>query len=375
MNLKVRPAAPAVRLRRSYSRTEFYITDHLDDPRETSQQLRKLYGALKGDGFCAVRYDWRWAKLEPQAGTIDQQQLAHYSRAKGAMDEVGLGAPIVILSTPPKWAMDLYQQDKSELFFAAYRRYAEAAAIALRQAGGKRVRTVQILNELNNRIYTNVAPVDIAKLCDITREAFHLYYGKVELLATVLALPRRPGVAAVLPFLRHNRLILEQCFDIIGVDYYPGTWHWPTLKELFAKPKSLTVGKTARSLWTRIVQNTTLLEAVFTELAAWRTDYELAEIGWTSYRFLGGEAAQAASSLSFLGAYQSMLARLRARGAKLPSRFGVYAARDEVQAGPLQLLIKQQRWGLYDDALRPKHVVESGVWRTVLEIKASHILH
>ena len=37
------------------------------------------------------------------------------------MEEVGLDAPTIILSNPPKWAVELYRKDK-EKFFEEYRK-------------------------------------------------------------------------------------------------------------------------------------------------------------------------------------------------------------------------------------------------------------
>src|SRR6185437_4172113 len=121
------------------------ITDHPDDPSESLGFLRTLYSGLSALGFTSVRYDWRWNKVEPVRGRIVEAQLDHYRQVKRIMDQVGLQAPTVILSTPPRWAMQLYKAGQRQAFIAAYRNYAERVVAALQQAGGRPIRIVQIL--------------------------------------------------------------------------------------------------------------------------------------------------------------------------------------------------------------------------------------
>lgn len=353
--------------------TDLYVTDHPDDPQESLQQLRRLYQSLYRTGFGAVRYDWRWLKIEPRPGMIQERQVAHYCQVKAIMEEVGLGAPIIVLSSPPQWATVLYRRGQQEAFFAAYRRYVEQVAAALHRIGGRPIQAVQVLNELNNRMYTNVLPADIAQLCIITREVFRMYGWEVQLLATVLALPRRPLVGAALSFLRKNRAVLEANFDRIGVDYYPGTWHWPSFAEIWVSHRKTAnlPGEHKHGLRAAVVGNTVLLEEIYLELAGWRTDYELAEVGWTSYGLFGGEAAQAVCSVTFLENYQSLVARFKARGDKLPQRLGVYMARDEVTIGLLRVITKYHRWGLYTATIQPKRVVSLKVWQAGVQVVGS----
>jgi hypothetical protein len=166
----------------------FYVTDHSPDFADTgsSDQLRELYTDIKRDGIESVRYDWRWQRIEPNHGEYSDEQLGRDGQAEEIMDEVGLDSPTIVLSSPPKWATELYQTDK-EQFFEAYQGYAEQVKDTLVQAGGPPVERVQILNELNNRIYTPVKAEDLPRLCEIARGVFSGYNPDIKLMATLLA--------------------------------------------------------------------------------------------------------------------------------------------------------------------------------------------
>jgi len=60
------------------------------------------------------------------------------------MHEAGLEAPTIILSNPPKWAVELYKTDK-EKFFTAYQDYVEQVKDSLAQTGGEKNSLVEAL--------------------------------------------------------------------------------------------------------------------------------------------------------------------------------------------------------------------------------------
>jgi len=208
---------------------DVFVTDHSPDNPDTGspENLRKLYQDVARDGIDRVRYDWHWGKLENKPGEFDQELRERYKDAKCAQEEAGLKEPIIILSNPPEWAKKLYQAGKKEEFYDEFRKYAEEVKNSLGQTGGQKINTIQILNELNNKIFTPVAVEDIPELCRITREVFKDYNPDLKLMATVNAnnLAKLVGTDAK-EFLPELKKIKDN-FDRIAIDNYPGTWHFP----------------------------------------------------------------------------------------------------------------------------------------------------
>lgn len=253
----------------------FYVTDHSADHPDTGdpKNLEALYGDIQKDGIKSVRYDWHWNKIEPERGTYSQEHLNRYRDAKSMMHTVGLQEPTIILSNPPEWAKDLYRIDK-EKFFQAFRDYAEQVRDSLSQSTGEKVSVIQILNELNNDIYTPVHVEDIPRFSAITREVFKTYNPNIKLMGTVIASNtiRFMGtpIEQYLPELKK----IKDSFDIIAVDYYPGMWHHPaSLKDYITNPR-----KTLKNA----MKNIELLQKVFEEISTWGKEYELGEVGMPS---------------------------------------------------------------------------------------------
>jgi hypothetical protein len=299
---------------------EFYVTDHSADREDTGNPdvLRALYEDIARDGIQSVRYDWRWKNIEPHGGNFDPESLARYAEAKTLMAEAGLKAPTIILSDLPEWARELYKTNK-ESFFDAYRNYAETVKQHLAGTPGEKVGRVQVLNELNNSVFTPVALEDLPRLFEITRETFQDYNPEMKLMATLLAsnTGRLTGtpIEEYLPKLRE----IKDSFDTVAVDYYPGTWHFPEGR-----------AATPREYFKETVKNTELLEAVFEEIATWGKEYELGEVGMRTNAPIGGsEEAQRYFYDSFFRAFKKILITFRGRGLGLPSRVGLYEAIDE----------------------------------------------
>lgn len=306
----------------SPSRLDFYVTDHSADSDVTGdpEKLRALYADIKRDGINSVRYDWRWRNIEPQKGEYSEAHLSRYSQAKETMAEVGLEKPTIILSDIPAWAKELYKNDK-EKFFTAYREYVSTVKRGLEAAGGEKVVTVQVLNELNVSVYTPVDMEDIPRLCEITREVLRDYNPDLKLMVTLLASNSARFVGTpieqYLPKLKH----IKESFDVIAVDYYPGVWHISPKDPASLRPSDL---------YKAMVKNLDLLRSSFQEIATWGKEYELGEVGMrTNSPFGGSEKAQRYFYDSFFRAFKHMLLELERNGIKTPSRVGLYEAIDE----------------------------------------------
>ena len=306
---------------------EFYATDHSADKADTGspEKLRELYSDIKRDGVKSVRYDWHWRNVEPEPGQYSQEHLDRYGQAKEIMQEAGLKEPTVILSNPPEWAKKLYQEDK-EKFFQAYENYAEQVRNKLEQSGGEKVKIIQILNELNNKVFTPVEAEDLPRMCQITKEVFKDYNPDLKLMATVNVnnLAKFVGTDAkeFLPKLKQ----IKDNFDIIAIDYYPGTWHYP-LKDI-KKGLSLSWPPT-KEIFKQLTKQTDLLKETMEEVATWGKDYELGEVGMPSKLLWGKEKSQRYFYDSFFRAFKHLMVDFREQGLKLPSRVGLYSAIDE----------------------------------------------
>jgi hypothetical protein len=309
---------------------DFYITDHSADTEATGNpdKLRELYGDIKKDGIESVRYDWHWRNIEPKPGEYNAESIARYSRAKEVMHEAGLKEPTIILSNPPEWAKQLYKEDP-EKFFGEYAKYVAEVKKGLEASGGEKVTTVQVLNELNNTVYTPIKVEDLPRLCEITREVFRDYNPDMKLMGTLIAanLPEMVESATMgkvsfgtpieqyLPELKK----VKDSFDVIAVDYYPGMWHLDPKDAKSLAPSEL---------YKAMVKNTELLKSSFEEIATWGKEYELGEVGMRT-NMRGGEKSQRYFYDAFFRGFKKMMIDMREKNLKLPSRVGFYEAMDE----------------------------------------------
>lgn len=316
-----------------------HVTDHGADLRHGRgvEALRQLYRELRALGFDAVRYDWRWELIEPTRLDFDSAQLSMYRAAKALMKEAGLQSPIVVLSTPPKWAKKLYKHDDKAGFFAAWQKYVERVRDEIWYTQRGLVERIQIMNELNNPFYCSIELVDVAKMADIARKVFKTYDPGIKLMVTVVAsnlnhrILRGKSVERFLDLLEP----LRGHFDIIGVDYYPGLWHW--------EDKGWPTPRLAQANFTRL----DILSRVFERLASWGGEYELSEVGYTTRPYWGGEEGQRRFYQDFMTTYFALLANFRARGLSLPIGLGIYQAVDELPSDPNNKLLSH--WALWPE--------------------------
>lgn len=310
---------------------EFYVTDHSADHSDTAENLEELYVDIKKDGVDSVRYDWRWKNIEPKQDIVNQEQVNRYQGAREKMKKAGLEEPTIILSDLPSWAIELYKKDK-EKFFEAFRQYAEKVRDSLPQDDESKISRIQILNELNNKVYTPIETEDVGELCDITREVFREYNPDIKLSVTVLAanIQKATSLAGmgeeIENFLPKLKGISDK-IDTVVVDYYPGLWHLP-FKEANWKPKD-------------IFKQLGLLKKVFEEIATWGKEYELGEVGLPTKMPWGGEKTQRYFYDVFSMAFKQLLLDFHSHDLKLPSRVGLYEAVDEAPRNIVSKIIRK----------------------------------
>jgi hypothetical protein len=318
---------------------DFYVTDHSPDNADTGdpEKLRELYADIKRDGVTSVRYDWHWRNVEPKPGELSGEHLDRYQVAKEIMAEVGLEPPTIILSNPPKWAVELYKTDK-EKFYIEYRKYTEAVKERLAAAGGEKVSRVQILNELNNTIYTPVATEDMLRLAEITRAVFRDYNPELKLMITVIAANLTgfagQGGTPIEQYLPELEKIKDS-FDDIAVDYYPGMWHLQTGDDPKLRPLEIIrrMKEDPEELFKEMAKQIGPLKAIFEKIASWGKEYELGEVGSPTQEPWEKEEEHGKPQRYFYDVFfkefKKMLVDFRSRNVPLPSRVGFYEAMDE----------------------------------------------
>jgi hypothetical protein len=303
----------------------FYITDHSADLKYgyDKERLKELYGKIKKNGVDSIRYDWRWKEINPKEGEINERQLDNYQEARDAMEEVGLHAPTIILSDVPEWAQKLYDKGEKDDFFSAFRTYAESVKDKLQMSGGQKLSRIQILNELNNSVYTKVKTDDMPELCRITREVFKEYNEDIQLMATLSVnnlqdLPAKVGFGKGIKEYMAEFKKIKDNFDIVALDYYPGLWHWP-IKDAKWKPKD-------------VFKQMGLLKEVMEEVESWDKDYELGEVGLPTNKPWSNEKRQRYFYDTFFRTFKQLMIDFKEQGKKLPARIGLYEAIDEEPA-------------------------------------------
>ncbi len=349
-----------------------YITDHSADARfnRSPQMIMDVYTTLKEAGVQSIRSDWRWNTLQPEQGRLDTDQLERYFRAKQISDQAGLDAPTVILSSPPKWASDLYKSGKKSEFESSFRTYAQTVKAALDEAGGERVTKIQIMNEVNTNIFSPVATEDLPRLCEITRDVFGQ---DAKLMATFIAsnLTSLFNAAKVfsgtpiMEYLDKHEETLRNNFDIIAVDYYPGVWHWPiedaTGKKAYKSLPVLWREEERRTLFKSVVKDMTLLSKVFEKLEGWEnTEYELGEVGMPTRKIFDRENPQRAQRYffdTFFRSFKHLIVDFRSRNKRLPARMGLYAGTDEEALQP-----QERYWGVLTETGEEKLVLKGHLY-------------
>lgn len=176
-------------------------------------QFEKIAPEIKKLGFSKHRFDIRWKSVSPKQNEVNDVYLGKSALLAQAAQKHGL-EPIVILSTPPKWA---YKDKSPESIKQAYTDYAKNVKRHFDRLGVP-IKTVQILNELNNPLFTPGRLLrEMPALASATREVFG---DAVDVTATVVL--SKPWVNAE-KFLKKHQAELSPLTSI-GLDFYPGSY-------------------------------------------------------------------------------------------------------------------------------------------------------
>ncbi len=193
-----------------------FITHHVPDMENiTVTQFEKIAPEIRKLGFTKHRFDIRWNTASPKAGEVNDTYLGKAALlAKSGMAH-GL-EPIVILSTPPRWA---YYGKSSEAIRRAYTDHAKNVKRHFDRLGVP-IKTIQILNELNNPVYTPKKLLrEMPQLVSATREVFG---ESTDVTATVVL--SKPWANAEKFLTKHTAELSG--LSSIGLDFYPGSYQY-----------------------------------------------------------------------------------------------------------------------------------------------------
>lgn len=187
-------------------------------------QAFDLIHDLGGNG---IRFDLSWFDVEPEQNVWDREKVRWYKDFfREAVRSHGV-TPIALLIGTPRWASKLLRRDK-RAFIAQWQEYCERA---IEMMDGH-VHLIQVWNEPNNPILQVAEPTNP----DVGILSYRFFHDLLNATSAILRPAIKPldliiNVTADLPRWEH---FVTQCvryadnaFDIIGLDYYPGTY-FPT---------------------------------------------------------------------------------------------------------------------------------------------------
>lgn len=369
---------------------EKFVTDHKPDLKPKDSELNKLYENIKKDGFDTVRFDLRWNLIEPTMGILDNSQIDSYGSAIKEVENAGLDDPILILSSPPLWAKELYEKDKAG-FFTAFEEYVENVNAILSDSGTSKVTHVQLLNEINHPVYNFVEIEDLPKMVEIVRNGLADYNPDLKIFVTLLAsnlldATERIGYTQNIRNYMEELKTIKDCLDGVGIDYYPGTWQvdikrWSNIGNIamdmatasaILNPFISPVSKYRIAGWQRddffkdLFRDLDLLEDTVNEISTWGIEYYLTETGFpTNWPWIT-EDLQVEFYNIYFSELQEMFERLKVQGKPLPSKIGVYQAVDERPKGTLAWVLRiltptpMNDWGIRKANGEPKKILQNG---------------
>ena len=208
------------------------------------------FALAKDIGARGVRSDIFWDDIRPSRNsTWDADKVEFYTQYFREAGEI-LGGSIVILSGPPGWAKQLFQNNRTA-FFEEWGAYLHKA---IEIVGESPVIAWQLWNEMNHvpSAWINTDDAAVCKIFNMAGQAL-----KNAKNSTTLHAPRFVNVMADDPNLPVAGLqawkdALDQWLDPthcagsvidgIGLDHYPGTWtlnpsltNWTPLRELLER--------------------------------------------------------------------------------------------------------------------------------------------
>lgn len=245
---------------------EICTTQHFPDFEQmNASQMKDVCTRVKEVGINSLRWNFRWAKIMTENGVFNHQAYNHYVEAMKSMKETGLES-ILVLSDPPEYIKNIARTTgNSEEFQTAFKRYlglvqkAHEEADVYQIVNGEKIygpKVIQFENELNVGMYNDWIKVggmndkskfsvpEIRQALQMIKEYFphsdrlmNMFFSNaINIIAKGIAVGNRfPPVFRGLSGKDYLEL-LSQCkddFEILGIDYYPGTYNFTKLGQGF----------------------------------------------------------------------------------------------------------------------------------------------
>lgn len=333
-----------------------YISHHLPDMETISiGKFESIAHNLKELGFSKHRFDVRWKTAAPKLGEINDSYLGRAALLAQAAQRKGLD-PIVILSTPPKWA---HVGKSPEAIREAYVDYATNVKRHFDRLGVP-IKAVQILNELNNPMYTPKKLLkEMPSLISATKEVFG---NTTDITSTVVL--SKPWTNAEKFLTKHQRELLT--LTGIGLDFYPGSYQYNKnvvtpkggvtiarqMLETIATKGTKDVRGDFLSLLTDQVTDVTHMRSLLSTTTSLfpNTAIDIGEFGFPTLdplqkRNPKHEALQSYAVEKIAGALTPVIAEYNVRN------IGFYELFDDKEFGVLN-------WGLLNDKGEAKHIMK-----------------
>ena len=177
------------------------------------------------------RIDIRWKDLIPDGQNVDEAAWAWYEAyLRAAHDWYGL-RPLIVLSNAP----DVVLRYSLDSRLAAWNRYVNEVALRV----GRLCNIYQVFNEPNNPVYRIFPPKTTAAAIVTASKVIRQHNAEAQIVINILA--------GLWRWQTNLREILQEsgsAIDIVGFDYYPGTWtvssgsdssNWNRLVDVIAK--------------------------------------------------------------------------------------------------------------------------------------------
>lgn len=194
---------------------EFLICLHASPPLNETF-INTSFKMISDLGASGVRTDVVWAAIEPEPNKYDQNAINYYKVYFQTSLSYNLTSSVLILSSPPQWAKDLWQNGEKDSFLKAWSDYIE---IVVKEIGiPLNISRYQVWNEPNafsSILFWSDIPAILKTGGD-----------KIKALTKNVDIYVNPNCNMLL----WSDLLDNWCknagesFTGIGIDHYPGTW-------------------------------------------------------------------------------------------------------------------------------------------------------
>lgn len=203
-----------------------FISDYLPDQRNLPHDERvAYYKQLKEDlGIHTVRTEFRMRHMMNEDGSLNKDVVDSYRSALLAMKEANLEPPIIYLFSPPKWFVDLENNDMNKLR-SRFTIFSNVVKELYKEVEFE-PQYIQVMSEINLPFHTPLSLNTLGDLFEIAGEVFERGKGGPKIMTTVHVSSTgesKNWKESIIRLMNANGSKL----DALGIDYYPGIYEYP----------------------------------------------------------------------------------------------------------------------------------------------------